>query len=713
MHPAGDARPRTTFGRLVRIAKWPVLILWVAMAVWATPAADRIDEVQADDSSAYLPEGYDSTEVAMLEEAVETGPDQQSAVAIYSRESGRLTATELSAIGADHDQLAGMTLPRTSAPTSVVESEDGRAAMFSVTVTPEGEDDSAVHSAVESMRDITSSTEGEHPALQAYVAGEAGLDVDTETGDVDMTLLLTSMAIVAVLLLLTYRSPVLWLVPLLVGAAAVQVARATTYELASAGLTVTELSVAILIVLVFGAGTDYAMLLLNRYREELAHYYDRNEAVAEAVRRTLPALLASAGTVIAGMLCLLAASLAGLRGLGPVAVVGVGVALLAMLTLLPALLACTGRWVMWPRTPYPSSAAVSAAASHRFWSRISVWVSGHFRPVAVTVIAMLGIGAVGLTGLETSSDPLDKVPPHSESVAGTQQLREHFEAGSGSPVRVVLPADAGDDDREAMRDAVQGDGVHAVSTGDPIGDRPTLDVELAVDSYTDAGAAAIDDLRARVDDVTPAALVGGAPVEAVDYLEAAVDDTVVIVPLVLVAVTVLLALLLRSLVAPVMLLASIALSFAASLGAATWIFHHVMGYGGVAGDLFVYIFVFLVALGVDYIIFLMERIREERRHGATTQAVERGLTSTGGVITAAGMVLAGTFMALVQLPDVTVAQVGLAVALGVLVDTLLVRSLLVPSVVIWLGDRTWWPSRTGRDGGHTGRQADRAQASPA
>ncbi|MFC5744339.1 MMPL family transporter [Actinomadura rugatobispora] len=689
---APSARP-TRLARCLKIAKWPLLLAWIAAAVVATALASGLEDVQRNDAAAYLPGGFDSSRVAALAEPDPDRPEAETALVVYHRtDRARLTDADRTAVAGDRRGAAA--IPATRPTGTVLFSADETAALFAVQIQPAHADDDTVTTAVERLREHVQRTASgpAHSGLRANVTGEAGLDVDNDGGDVDGPLMLTSMAIVAVLLLLTYRSPVLWLVPLLAAGMAVMVARGAAYGLARAGLVVTDLASAILIVLVFGAATDYALLLLNRYREELSRHADRHEALAEALRRTTPAIAASAATVTVGMLCLLVADLAGLRGLGPVAAAGVVIALVATLTLLPAMLACAGRWLLWPRIPTPADAR--GATDHRLWHAIAALVGRRPGLVTTLVTAGLAIAALGLTSLHTSADPLDKVPPGSDSVAGQHVLTRHFPQAASVPLTVVLPTRTAQATVTAAQQAARATpNVAEAEPGRPLGDRPTLTVGLSVPPYGQAAADTINDLRHRMDDVRAGILVGGTPAVQLDYRQAALDDTVRIVPLVLLAVTLILGLLLRSIIAPLMLLTTVVLSFAASLGISALAFTHVLGFGGVAADLFVYIFVFLVALGVDYNIFLMERVREESRHLPTGQAVRRGLTATGGVITAAGLVLAGTFAALAQIPDITVAEVGIAVAIGVLIDTLLVRALQVPALVTLLAERTWWPSR--------------------
>lgn len=692
--PASSSATHTRLGTFVRRAKWPVLLLWIVLAVVATPLAERLGDVERDDSAAYLPRGLESSQVAQLTEPDPDHPEASTALVVVSRDGVALEKADLAVVRELRGEARGTGLPGVGRPSDVQVAEDGKAALFSVSVQPAHEDDEVITDAVERLRADADSTlaRSERTGLEAQVTGEAGIDVDNDGGDVDTALMLTSMVIVAVLLLLTYRSPVLWLIPLIGAVLAVQVARGAAYGLARAGLSVTDISSAILIVLVFGAATDYALLLLNRYREELARYEDRHEAIAEALRRTTPALLASAGTVTAGLLCLMIAELAGLRGLGPIAASGIVVALTAMLTVLPALLVCCGRWLLWPRVPRPQ--ADRRADEHRIWRGIASVVGRIPRLVALTVTVLLAGGIAGLTSLTTSADPLDKIPPDSESVTGQHVLQDHFPRGVTAPLTVVLPRGAGESEAgRAARAAEDVEGVAAVGPHRALEGRRTLSVELSVDPYGDDARDTIKALRGELHQQDDKILVGGTPAVQTDYQDTSIKDAERIVPLVLAAVTIILGLLLRSLVAPLLLMATVVLSFAGSLGLSALVFDHGFGFGGVAGDLFVYIFVFLVALGVDYNIFLMDRIREERRHHDTRTATLKGLTATGGVITAAGLVLAGTFSALAQLPDVTVAEVGIAVGIGVLIDTLLVRSFQVPALVILLGDRVWWPAR--------------------
>ncbi|MGH3446998.1 MAG: MMPL family transporter [Nocardioidaceae bacterium] len=691
-------RPPTRLGGVLRRTKWAVVALWLVAAVCGTMLASHLGDVERDDSAAFLPADLQSTQVAAL---LEHAPEGQtsSAIMVFDRSGEALTREDSGVIDDRRRQLSREF--GSEAVSKPVVADDGKAAVVVVSGISDDQEADAVASMRESVSagsQASQSTQSTQSSLQARVTGEAALDADNDAGDVDALLLLTSMLIVAVLLVLTYRSPVLWLVPLVCAVVAVQVARGAVYLEGRGGLTVTDLSSAIVIVLVFGAATDYALLLLNRYREELAHYDDRHDAAAVALRRTLPALAASAGTVVVGMLCLLVASLAGISGLGPIAATGVAVAFLAMVTLLPAVLLCTGRWVLWPRTPSPQHP--ERAGRHRLWSRVAGVALGRPAVVTVAVSLLLLLCCTALGGLRVSADPLDKAPPGTESVAAYHTFEDHFPVGMVAPVTVVLPSGVSAGAAGSVRDDVSGvPHVVRVADGPALPGHPrSLEVTMDVSPYGETAESAISSIRRVVDIGAPGSLVGGLPVQQLDYRDAALRDTAVIAPMLLLTVSLIIGLLLRSVVAALVVLGTVVLSLLASFGVSLLLFDQLMGFGPVAADLFVYVLVFLVALGVDYNIFLMERIREERRRRTTREAVRHGLTVTGGVITAAGLVLAGTFVTLAQLPDVTVAEVGLAVAVGVLMDTLIVRSLLVPALVAMLGDRAWWPSRRMRHG---------------
>jgi RND superfamily putative drug exporter len=499
--------------------------------------------------------------------------------------------------------------------------------------------------------------------------------------------------VVIVLLLVTYRSPSLWLLPVISAGVALTTSQAVIYLLAAhAGLTVNAQSAGILDVLVFGAGTDYALLLTARYREELRRHQDRHAAMRVALRRAGPAIVASAGTVILSLLTLSLAELNSTKGLGPVLAIGVGVALLSMMTLLPALLVITGRWVFWPAKPGYGSAEPTTRG---FWARTGRRIAVRPRMVWITTALILGVMALGLTGLKANGlTNAQSFRGHPDSVTGQTVLDQHFPAGAGQPVEVFGNEATGAQLAAALR-AVPG--ITGVTS--PVTQAGHAYIEATLTSAPDSQAAysTIDRIRTAVHAVPGSdALVGGNTAINLDVQRAAAHDRDLIIPIVLVVVFVILALLLRALVAPIMLIATVVLSFAATLGVSALFFDHVFNFGGADTSFPLFVFVFLVALGIDYNIFLMTRVREEaQRHGARTGALT-GLAATGGVITAAGAVLAGTFAVLGTLPVTFLTELGFAVAFGVLLDTLVVRSVLVTALNLDLGRWVWWPSRLAR-----------------
>jgi len=513
------------------------------------------------------------------------------------------------------------------------------------------------------------------------------VNADTTAGNQQTALLLTALIIVAVILLLVYRSPVLWLLPLSGAIAAIIAAQASAHGLADHGLTVSTLSADILIVLVFGAASDYALLLVHRYREELRQHAWPEAAMAAALRATLPTLLASAATVTGAMLCLLAADSASLHGLGPVGAVGIAAALLAQVTFLPALLLVTGRAAFWPRIPRPGAAG---REDSRLWADIGNRVARHPAATALVLIVALGAACAGLASLRIDNNPIDNVKGNPGSVTGQHLLAAHFPAGAADPLVLLVPPGQA---APAAAAAHATPGVAGVVPGAPVEEYDSYSVTLSADPFGAAGKTAIVGLRQRLSREAPGALVGGNPAIAYDEAQTAGRDDITIVPLVLAVILTIMALLLLAIVAPVVLVATTALSFAGSFGLSNLLWRHGLGYHGVQAVIPIYIFIFLVALGVDYNIFLSARIREESRRLGLRGGTLRGLGVTGGVITAAGIVLAGTFAALTQIPEVSIAEVGTAVALGVLLDTLLVRTILVPAGLLTIGERVWWPAR--------------------
>ncbi|MGW1884905.1 MMPL family transporter [Streptomyces sp. NPDC001970] len=661
---------------------WAVLALWIAVLAVAAPFAGKLGDVQRDNIVDYLPAGADSTQVARIQQAL-PGGESTELVIVYQRDSG-LTATDretaarqVARIAAAHDLEEE---PRG------IPAEDGTTLMFPVSSTEPGNDEKARAAFVEDVRAGVSGSGG----LSVEVGGPSALQTDMEDvfETIDGTLMIATVVVVAVLLILTYRSPFLWLVPLIVVGVAALTTRAVIYGLAQGlDITVTSQSAGIMTVLVFGAGTDYALLLVARYREELRRVPQPYDAMHAALRGCGPAVLASSGTVAAGLLCLLAADLNSARGLGPVGAVGVVCALAAMLTLLPALLVLLGRRVFWPLVPRYGS-----EAEQRRSLFAAMGGSAARRPVAVlasgtVLLGALALGAFQLPGTLKNEDSFTERP---ESVSAMRALAAAYPDRSSQPISVITPAGTAD---QALAAARATDGVAAAERGRTAEGWTELAV-FAEDAPETAGeTATIKALRAGLDGPY-GACVGGASAQQLDLEDTNTRDRKIVVPLVLAAVLLILVALLRSIVAPLILIVAVVAVWGAAMGLGGFVFQSLFGFAGVDPGLPLLSFVFLVALGVDYGIFLMHRMREEALSGAEPRAAAlTALRTTGGVIASAGIVLAATFAVLMNLPLVTLVELGFVVAVGVLLDTFLVRTYLVTSASLLLGRRVWWPGR--------------------
>jgi RND superfamily putative drug exporter len=501
--------------------------------------------------------------------------------------------------------------------------------------------------------------------------------------------------VVIVILLFTYRSPVLWLLPIICAVVANTIATGLVYLLAKhAGLTVNGQSQAILSILVIGAGTDYALLLVARYREELRRHADRHDAMAFALHRASPAILASAATVAVGMLCLSFAELNSTAGLGPVAAIGVVVTMLVMLTLLPALLVICGRWVFWPKRPGFGSPEPTADG---LWAGVGRRISHRPRRVWVTTTGLLLLACLGLFRLDASGlSTEDTYTKEFDSIKGQKLLEEHGLSDNSNTIQVVTAADRAND-VVASLDGI--DGLGDAGEVQPLGEgRAWFEATIDADISSSTAADIVESSRDAVHAVDGAdALVGGGSAFYLDTKIASVRDSWVIMPLVLLVVLLILIGLLRALLAPLILIATVVLSFGAALGISALLFEYVFGFAGSDPGFPLFAFVFLVALGIDYNIFLMTRVREETMQHGTRRGSLIALASTGGVITSAGVVLAATFLVLGSLPLVFLAELGVAVALGVMLDTLVVRSVLVTALNLDLGGKIWWPSKLDRD----------------
>jgi RND superfamily putative drug exporter len=663
-----------------------VLVFWLLVVVVTGGLASKLQGAEKNDASAYLPASAESTQ-ELNQQAHFTSKDLNPAVVVYVRDGG-LTKADITKAGADAHTFAALSAVHGRvAPPQV--SKDHRA--IETVVGADLGFKSDIQGFVDHLK--TTAARGD-PGLAVYVAGPAAAAADEVKifNGIDSTLLYATLAVVVILLLLTYRSPVLWLLPIISAGVALTIAEAAIYLLTQHGLTVNGQSGGILVVLVLGAGTDYALLLVARYREELRRHEDRHEAMAIAMRRAGPAIIASAATVIVGMLCLLVAQSADISGLGPVAAIGIGVGLLAMITLLPALLVITGRWMFWPLRPRYGSAEPT---SRGIWARVGRSIDRRPRWVWTVTALLLACAWLGLAGFKVGTLTMaQSFRGHPASIAGEQALAKHFPGGAGEPVAVTGKASAAGQLSSALAGT---SGIASVGPPQTKDGLVYLQGTLASQPDSPAAYATIDRVRAALHKVPGAdAKVGGGTAINLDVERYATRDRNVIIPLVLAVVLVILALLLRAVVAPIVLIATVVLSFGTALGLSALAFRNLFGFAGADTSMPLFVFVFLVALGIDYNIFLMTRIREETKHSGTRTGALTGLAATGGVITSAGAVLAGTFATLGTLPLVTLTEIGFTVAIGVLLDTIIVRSVLVTALTIDIGDRIWWPSRLAR-----------------
>ena len=697
--PSGDATgrydmtaPVSRVAMLVcgRRTKWLVVVFWVAVLAVTFPLSAKLTGAQENDAASWLPGSAESTQVFQTQQdAFQTG-EELPAIVVYERPGG-ITEDD-QAVAADHAQQFADLSHVTGEVIGPVPSADGEALQVIASIDPGDGGWFELGEAVDAMNEITADLPD---GLSAYVAGPAGVAADFAEAfeGIDSTLLYAAMAVVIVILLISYRSPILWIIPVFAAFTALTAAQAVVYLLAEyADVTVNGQTAGILLVLVFGASTDYALLIVARYREELRRHEDRHEAMAFALHRAGPAIIASAATVAVGMLCLLAAEMNSTRGMGPVLAIGIVIGLLAMITLLPAVLVVVGRWVFWPIRPAYGTAEPTERG---VWARIGRSIARRPRSVWIATSAVLGVMALGLLTLNTGVlQNRDAFVDKPASIAGEEALARHFPAGTGNPVVVVSEAGAADEVRTVFADTP---GIADVSEPVIAGDVAYL--EGTLESAADSSEAQDTVLRVReeVHAVSGAeALVGGTTAINLDAQEAAERDSAVIMPLILGAVLVILMLLLRAIVAPLILIATVVLSFAAALGVSSLIFENVFGFAGADTAFPLFVFVFLVALGIDYNIFLMTRVHEEAKTFGTRRGALIALAATGGVITSAGLVLAGTFAVLATLPVVAFAEIGFAVAFGVLLDTLIVRSVLVTALNLDVGRRMWWPSALAR-----------------
>jgi len=667
--------------------KWVILVFWLVLAAFAAPLAGGLTDEQDNEISSWLPGDAESTLALEQLSALGSDPDVIPAVIVYERSKG-LTPADLAAVGEDAGTFGR--LEDVDGPVvGPIPSQDGQAVQLVVPINVGPDGWEAIAPLVDEMRaEARNGPDG----LAVYVTGPAGNAADSSEAfeGIDGALLYSALGVVIVILLFTYRSPVLWMLPILSAVVALFCAQALIYLLARhADLTVNAQSASILTVLVVGAGTDYALLLVARYREELRLHADRHEAMTEAVHRAGPAVLASGSTVILGMLCLLVADMNSTAGLGPVAAIGVAVTLAVLMTLLPALLVICGRWVFWPVRPAFGSVEPTATG---VWARVGSRIRPRPRVVWIGTSAALLVAALGLFTLNAKGlSQAESFRGTPESIVGDEVANRHFPGSAGNPVYILTTAATADEVAAAV---AANDGIDATEEPLVSGDEALIQATLADPADSQAAYDTVSALRSELDDVGDGeALVGGNTAINLDVQTASQRDNRVIIPLVMGVVLLVLGLLLRAVVAPLILVATVVLSYGAALGLSALIFDWTINVESTDSAFPLFVFVFLVALGIDYNIFLMTRVREEAFHHGTRRAALIGLAATGGVITSAGLVLAATFAVLATLPLTFVTQLGIAVALGVLLDTLVVRSVLVTSLTLDVGRWMWWPSR--------------------
>ncbi|WP_405644076.1 MMPL family transporter [Streptomyces sp. NBC_00019] len=701
----------TTTIRGRRAVPWLVLGLWIAVLALTSPFASKLSDVQRDRAVDYLPASADSTQVAKIQDRLPGGETTQMVV-VYHRDGGLTAADRTTAA----DQIGEIASAHTlTARPEGVPSKDGTTLMYPVASTEPGTDEEKRDQLVNDVRDIAKSEDG----LSVEVGGEGALATDASEvyNSLDGPLLYTTAAVVALLLILIYRSPFLWLVPLAVAGIADYLSMGVAYGLNQGfGTSVSGQSSGIMTILVFGAGTDYALLLVSRYREELRRIERPYDAMAAALKGCGPAVLASSGTVAAGLFCLLAADLNSSRGMGPLGTVGILCALAAMMTLLPAILVLLGRRVFWPLVPrYGSTPKVRRSLFAAMGS------SAGRRPLTVlaggaVLLGALALGALNLPGSLKQEDSFTSKP---EAVAAMETLGKAYPERGTQPISVIAPTDRAD---AALAEARDTPGVDSATRGRSGWGSPRSSEAESGGGWTEisviAGSApqsagetaTIEDLRDRLD----GSYVGGPSAEQLDLKDTNARDRLVVVPLVLASVLLILIALLRSVVAPLILVAAVVAVWGAALGIGGLVFGPVFGFEGTDPGLGLLSFVFLVALGVDYGIFLMHRMREESLKGTEpAQAALIALRTTGGVIASAGLVLAATFAVLTSMPMLQLVELGFVIAVGVLLDTFLVRTYLVTSASVALRRKVWWPGALSKEPAVGGGESPEPVAEPA
>jgi len=697
------------------------IIAWLGITSIAGPTFGKLSTVQENDNSAFLPDDAESTLASKITiKFSDSSNDQIPTLLVFLGDvDPKNNPAKMVQIQKYLDGLGDEILPESGKalstyfvpgfPIQAFASEDGKAALVNIAINSDVaqdriEEKPALTLIVDFLReDLKKNFESQ--ALTTHVTGFGGIFADLfgAFGSIDSTLLTTTLLVVSLILIVVYRSPLLWILPLFTAVTALSLAGTVVYYLAKAGtIDLNGQSQGILSVLVLGAATDYALLLIARYREELHHHESRYESMRIALGGVVEPIIASGSTVIAGLLVLLLSQLSGNRGLGPVGAIGIAAAMVTVLTLLPALLVVFGRWIFWPKIPKFDDVDEQLSGT---WAKVGraveknpkrIWIS---TALILTILAGFSftLKADGLANTEAFTARTD-------SVIGLEELGKHFPSGEGSPVELVIKENDIAKVTNVLGAIANVAFVEPVVAGQKIPGAPTppvkvvegkvlLNATLKVAPDSVEARNTIPIIREAVHKIDKEILVGGGTAVQYDTDVASRADNRLIIPIVLLIIGLILGLLLRSIAAALLLLLTVVLSFMATLGVCQLVFEHVFGFAGADASFPLFAFIFLVALGIDYNIFLMTRVREEALKIGTRKGVIKGLTVTGGVITSAGIVLAATFAVLGVLPLVFLAELGFAVAFGVLLDTIIVRSLLVPALVHVIGPKVWWPSK--------------------
>lgn len=695
-----------------------VVIAWFVIAGIFGPLFGKLTSVQENNNSSFLPKGAEATRAS---EVIQTfsGKDTFNFPTLILFE-GSVTPEKVAAINEHMAGVGSLTLDGTSAKIAdylapgeritAFPSQDGKAILANVPLDGNAiaevlpNDKPVLPAVVEALREDVKPL-AEANGVTHYVTGPGGLlgDLFGAFETLDSTLLLTTLGVVAVILIVVYRSPILWIIPLMSALFALSTAGGIVYLLAKRNIIdVDGQSQGILSVLVIGAATDYALLLIARYREELHHHENRFDAMRAAYKGVWEPILASGSTVSISLLVLLFSQLTNTAGLGPIGAIGIVCSMITILTLLPAFLLVFGRWIFWPRIPHNDGDDHVMSGT---WSKVANSIGRNPRRAWVISGTALLLCAFAATTLKADGlGTVNTFTGNPESVVGQRLLVKHFPGGEGDPTQVVVSAEKIDAVTAALQGAPGVTDIAPQLDGMPIPGQPLPPVKVinnkailnvTLDKAPDSVEAGNDipAIRERAKNADATALVGGTSAVYFDVRTANDRDNKTIIPIILIAITLILGLLLRSILSAIVLLGTVVLSYFATLGVCALVFNHVFGFAGGDTSFPLFAFIFLVALGIDYNIFLMTRVREESGKIGTRAGVVKGVTVTGAVITSAGIVLAATFAVLGLLPLVPLAQLGFAVAFGVLLDTIIVRSILVPALVHEIGPKIWWPSK--------------------